>query len=74
MAAEGTFEPCEKGTNDPAVQRSLAYGLMSPAETCLFSKSVNAKKHYLEGLNKALSNVTEHQISLQKSSKDNNID
>ena len=24
MAAEGTFEPCEKGTNDPAVQRSLS--------------------------------------------------
>jgi len=43
MAAEGTFEP----SNDPAVQRSLAYGLMSPAETCLFSKSVNAKKRLL---------------------------
>jgi len=24
MAAEGTFEPCEKGTNDPTVQRSLS--------------------------------------------------
>jgi len=24
MASEGTFEPCEKGTNDPAVQRSLS--------------------------------------------------
>ena len=24
MAAEGTFEPCEKGTNDPKVQRSLS--------------------------------------------------
>ena len=24
MAAEGTFEPCEEGTNDPAVQRSLS--------------------------------------------------
>ena len=23
MASEGTFEPCEKGTNDPVVQRSL---------------------------------------------------
>ena len=29
--------------------------------------------HY-EGLNKALSDVTEHQISLWKSSKDNNSD
>jgi len=25
MASEGTFEPCENGTNDPAVQRSLAW-------------------------------------------------
>jgi len=24
MVAEGIFEPCEKGTNDPAVQRSLS--------------------------------------------------
>jgi len=24
MAAEDTFEPCEKRTNDPAVQRSLS--------------------------------------------------
>jgi len=24
MAAEGTFEPCEKGTDDPAVQRSFS--------------------------------------------------
>jgi len=23
MVAEGTFEPCEKGTSDPAVQKSL---------------------------------------------------
>ena len=23
MAVEGTFEPCKKGTNNPAVQRSL---------------------------------------------------
>jgi len=29
---------------------------------------------YHEGLNKALSDMTEHQISLQTSSKDNNID
>jgi len=31
MALEGTFEPCEKGTNDPAVQRSLSIFLMSSA-------------------------------------------
>jgi len=24
LVAEGTFEPCEKGTDDPAVQRSLS--------------------------------------------------
>jgi len=24
MAAEGTFVPCEKGSNDPVVQRSLS--------------------------------------------------
>jgi len=24
MAAEGTFEPSKKGTNDPAVQRSFS--------------------------------------------------
>jgi len=24
MATEGIFEPCEKGTNDPAVQRSFS--------------------------------------------------
>jgi len=29
---------------------------------------------YLEGLNKALGDVMEYQISLRKSSKDNNID
>jgi len=29
---------------------------------------------YQEGLNRALSDVTEYQISLQKFSKDNNID
>jgi len=48
---------------------------MSPAYTCLLSKLVNAKKTivYQEGLNKALSDVTEHQISLRKSSKHNTV-
>jgi len=60
MAAERTCEPCEKGTNDPAVQRSL------------FKISKSKKGlNYEEGLNKVLRDVVEHQISLRKSSKDN---
>jgi len=31
IALEGTFEPCENGTNDQAVQRSLSILLMSSA-------------------------------------------
>jgi len=44
MVAVGTFEPCEKGTNDQRLKGPLVYSLMSPACTCLLSKLVNAKK------------------------------
>jgi len=46
MAVEGTFEPCENGTNGPAVQRSLSILLMSSAQTCLLSKLVKAKSDF----------------------------
>jgi len=76
LALEGAFEPCENGTNDPAVQRSLSVLLMSSAQTCLLSKLVKAKSDffYQEGLNKGLNVVMEHQFSLQKFSEHNNID
>ena len=76
MALEGTFEPCENGTNGPAVQRSLSVLLMSSAQTCPLSKSVKAKNDvfYQEGLNKGLNVVMEHQFSLRKFSEYNNID
>jgi len=74
MVAEGTFEPCEKGVNDPAVQRSLSIWSDVSSLNMPTFKISKCKNDCLEGLNKALSDVTEHQISLRKSSKDNNID
>jgi len=47
LALEGTFEPCENGTNDPAVLRSLSILLMSSAQTCLLSELVKAKAIFL---------------------------
>jgi len=68
MASEGTFEPCENGTNDLAVQRSLSiwsnvFSIDMP--TFKISKKANIDFFYQEGLNKAFSHVIEHQISLQ---------
>ena len=74
MVAEGTFEPCEKGDNDPAVQRSLSIWSDVSSLNMTTFKISKCKNDCLEGLNKAVSDVTEHQISLRKSSKDNNID
>jgi len=48
MATEGTFEPCEKGTNDPAVQRSFSMWSVSSLNMCsLLSKLVNANNDCL---------------------------
>jgi len=75
MASEGTFEPREKGTNDPAIQRSLSiwfnvFSLDMP--TFKISKSKRGL-FYQEDLNKALSDVMKHQISLRKPSKGNSF-
>jgi len=42
MMSQGTFEPCENGTNDPVVQWSLSIFLMFLEDTCLLSKAVKA--------------------------------
>jgi len=72
MTAEGTFEPCENETNDPAVQRSLKILCKVSSLNMPTSKISKTKEglFYQEGLIKTLRDVMEHQISLRKSSKD----
>jgi len=69
MASEGTFDPSEKGNNDPAVQRSLSiFFNVSSLNMPTFKISKNEKGlFHLEGINKALSDVMEHHIQSVKS-------
>jgi len=73
MASEGTFEPCEKGTNEPVVQRSLSilFDVSSLNITALKISKSQIRLFYQEG--KALSGVMEHHIGLRRASR-NNID
>jgi len=60
--------------NDPAVQRSLSILFDFSIDMPTFKISKSKKRFfYQEGVNKALSDVMEHQISLRKYSKYNNI-
>jgi len=63
MALKGTFEPCENGTNDLAVQRffSILLNVFS-IDMSTFKMIKSKKKIYQEGFNKALSDVIEHQL------------
>jgi len=71
MTSEWTFEPCENGTNDPAVHIVNVFSIDIPTFKITKSK---IRFFYQEGLHKALSDVMEHQISLRKFSEYNNID
>ena len=73
MASEGTFEPCEKETNDPAVQRSLCI-LFNVSSSNMPTFKINKSKKglfYQEGIDKALSDVMEHHIVCRKLPKYN---
>jgi len=70
IASEGTFEPCEKGTNDPAVQRPL-YIFTHVSNINMPTFKIGKKILFRqESIKKALSDVTD---SLLKASKNNNI-
>ena len=76
MASEGTFEPCEKGSNDSVVERCFCiFFNVSSLNMPSFKISKSEKGLlYQEGINKALSDVKEHHISLRKAFIGNNND
>jgi len=73
MASEETFQSYEKGTHVPTVQKSR-WMLFNVSRINMFTFKYSKRKKwlfYLEGIDKTLSDVMKHHVSLRKSSKYN---